>query len=415
MIAIRIRSSVPLNSQLLIIGPPGTGKTTTLIRRLGQKLDREYLNDDERRSADGGEADGALPHADSWMMYTPTDLLKLYLKEAFAREHIAAPDQKLSTWSRFRLDLARNHFRFLRTPNGGGPFILKDAEFFVRTEALDRQTAWYEDFVSWQTGTFWAELQSAAKLLAKAENADARRLSQSLTTIVAKGSTESLARALLSLVHASENVDSLLHKLKEDTDRTIRRSLNLQVNRNPRFLEELAGFLDGLSTADEELDDSEAEEEDEVRTQLPRTRLARAMDAYMSNVRSQARARFSGRTLPRTSNAGRISEWTGNRTLPEDSLRSIGERLQTQAALRCFVGPVRRYINGIAARYRRFRRVRQAEHKWYVADTIGANDVGPLEVDVMLLSAMRTAASLLRDRNFRRNIDDKAFAPLKAT
>jgi DNA polymerase III delta prime subunit len=401
---------LPLNSQLLIVGPPGTGKTTTLIRRLGQKLDREYLDEEERRLADGGQADGAPPHADSWMMFTPTDLLKLYLKEAFAQNRIAAPDQKISTWSRFRLDLARNHFRILRTPNGGGPFILKEGESFTLPNVMDRQTDWFEDFASWQSDDFWAELREAAYLLANSKKAEARRLAQSLTAIVADAATDSIERGMIALVDVAENVDVLLDELKEATDGVIRRSLQLQVNRNRQFLEELALFLDKTDTPDDEPDDPDGEDEEEI--QAPRTRMAAAMSAYMRNLRSQARARFGRRTLGRTTRAGRIAEWIADRTLPEGDLRDIGEGLQTQAALRRFTNPVRRYINGIAGRYRRFRRARQSENNWYV-ETIGGSDVDPLEVDIMLLCAMRATSSLLRDRTIRRNIDDSAYALLK--
>ena len=43
---------LPLGRQLLIVGAPGTGKTTNFIRRLGQKLDIELISAGERRTVE---------------------------------------------------------------------------------------------------------------------------------------------------------------------------------------------------------------------------------------------------------------------------------------------------------------------------------------------------------------------------
>lgn len=402
---------LPLNSQLLIIGPPGTGKTTTLIRRIGQKLDPAHLDESERRLAGNERFDGAVRHSDSWLMFTPTDLLKLYLKEAFARENIAAPDQKISTWVRFRTDLARNHFRILRTPNGGGPFILKENASFIQPGVLARQTTWYEDFAEWQNVEFWSDLRAAAGMLANASNDKARRLSLTLSAIVSDADAQTTASSMTALVEAADQADALLQDIRSASEDIIRRNLTLQVNRDRQMLEELAVFLDTLGAPEDDSDDPDQEEEEEVQT--PRTRMAGAMNAYSRNIRSQARARFGRRSLGRVTRAGRIAEWIGDRTLPDQEMQELGESLQMQSALRRFSGPIRRYIAGIASRYRRYRRTRQSEGRWYIPDNIPASDVEPLEVDVILLSAMRTAATLLHDRTIRRNIDEPGYAQLK--
>jgi len=54
-------------------------------------------------------------------MFTPTELLKQYLKEAFAREGVPASDLRIRTWQDYRRELARNAFGVLRTTTGGAP------------------------------------------------------------------------------------------------------------------------------------------------------------------------------------------------------------------------------------------------------------------------------------------------------
>jgi len=123
-----------LKDNLLILGSPGTGKTTTLIKRLGQKLDEMALNTEELELVKDFPTN--LPHQNSWLMFTPTELLKHYVKEAFNKEGIPAPDNNIKTWSDYRLYLTRQVLDILKSGTGSSTFILDDDKSILNDVAF---------------------------------------------------------------------------------------------------------------------------------------------------------------------------------------------------------------------------------------------------------------------------------------
>lgn len=392
---------LPLDSQLMILGAPGTGKTTTLIRRLGQKVaviqelmgkeSSQFIEDDEEhlRSLLSSEID----HARNWIMFTPTELLKLYVKEAFSRENVPASDERISTWADFRENLARNEFPVLKSAANKGRLIMKDTVATLTPEAETDLIGLFDDFDQWQKAEFWKELQANAELLSENPESRISAIGQKILSNI-KGVDDKIAPATFSSLAAlTETIKEIAEAKKEDADKKIKEALQLQLNKSRTFRDELGAFIDSLSDIDEDMDDQDGDDEDETNT--PSANRSSPLTRYISVSKSYARARAHGKQVSKTSSTGRIIEWLGDRIISEDVAKEIGKSLIVQSELRRFVNPVRAYIDKIPARYRRFRRIKLTEGQWYRNEDFSSLDVHPLEVDIILLAMLRNTDSLI--------------------
>jgi len=400
---------LPLNQQLVLLGPPGTGKTTTLIRRLGQKVDitsPDSLTEEERGLL--AQSDRLRDHATSWLMFTPTNLLKQYLKEAFNREGVPAPDQRLITWERFQRDVARNDFNILRGGNGKGLFVLREQGSLLLPSTEKSLIPWYEDFDREQRANYLEELQDGVRELLRLSDgpiADpdlsrrlqdyAGKLSQHLNTRGGLGVADVLeAIALLD----QDRLQALHDELQTASREVLDRFANLLLNRDRTIFSDLATFLASLNQpADGDPEDEGSTEEDDFAPPSTNQRVA-AMRALQGAMRAQARmkAGLVPSSPAKTSRHARILAWLHDRTDLVLDEKDLGPRLLAAAKLGLFRNPAKRYFEGLARRYRTFRRLRQKENIWYQASGFSAQDIHPLEVDMILLTTLRDGSALVR-------------------
>lgn len=397
---------LPIDRQIAVMGPPGTGKTTTMVRRLRQKLDFAYLEEDEKSLVEGADAAG-LMHADSWILFTPTELLRLYVKEALGKEGVPAHDERLKTWDEYRWDVARNRLGILRKAGGSGLTMPQPADdAWLADGTLLNQIGWFQAFDDWQAEDFINQLQVEATRLAEADDARTAIIGRRVAAALAR-SDGNIVRLIGELAGLREELIALARQLSENTGGTLAYPLKVLASENPGFLDALSVKITAMLAEsrddgdEEEPDDEEGDDEILEDTENARPTLQgrrQVADVFRRAMRTLAMRQASGRRPVASSRAGQILAFLQERDLSVPDLKDVGQILLLQRAAGRIANAPSNYLRRVPARYRRFRRVMRSEGLWYAEKAGSLSQVHPAEVDLIMLCMLNIAGSFQRDR-----------------
>lgn len=253
---------LPISSQLIITGAPGTGKTTVLIKRLSQKSKVEHLSDNEKAGLSIEQIQIMFDSRCSWEMFTPNDLLKNYLKEALSTELLAANENNVKTWSSARINLARDVLKILRTGKTG-IYTKSTFDFLSISEGEDlaRYVSQFTDYyyeVAWQMGVDavtrlkkrkikFEQIPTVDKTLVERVNAFIDKCDDIYRRTLSVHGTNIEDRSFV-LFERLYNLSPEFNELKKKLNAVINRTLRDAIIKNPIVLEEVASIITSSSS-----------------------------------------------------------------------------------------------------------------------------------------------------------------------
>jgi len=224
---------LPFNRKIRIAGAPGTGKTTVLLKRLSQKTKWEFLEPDERKLVGNisWEQDN-----DNWVLFTPSDLLKGYLKDALAKEMLPATDKHVQVYETFRLEILREA-GFIRVGQRGIFSVLDDKETLLKESGYKSVLELSKEFESFLEDLFQNYLQKKIN-----------RFNQQVGLLkpILDAEQESILSKAKELQTASESPDA--YQIREKARRL--RELNLELSRFSQAYQNLIEPLKSFQTFD---------------------------------------------------------------------------------------------------------------------------------------------------------------------
>lgn len=395
---------LPLDQRLVLLGPPGTGKTTTLIRRLAQKRSPEALTGEELEALAAALPGEASRYLSMWAMFSPTELLKLYLRDAFNREGIPAGGDNLRTWNKERLDLARNVLRILRSTDTGRFRLDETAELLSDASGAGVRRL-YEEFAPYFEAEVIRRVTNAYDQLRLADDEELRRRA---AVAIGRRRSEGLLSVpeISSLLGEASQLQPERKRLEEEITQESHRLTNKLILDHKGLLEELTEILPSIVAEErrgEDEDDEDDEDDEEMnlppaqdlRSEAERRQAAARI--LLTALRSLARATARGRSTV-GGRAGRVVKFLGDRLPPTESLAELGARIVTRTHVRTLMQGPRLFVMDAPKVYARFRRRAVKEGRLFKSDadeSVRRGRISPGETDVLILTMLRNTRRLL--------------------
>lgn len=141
---------------IVIIGGPGTGKTTTMIHRLAYLTNTFAIKEDAQKkqnkykltSSQRKQLFEAIKENRDWMFFSPSQMLKEYLANAMKKEGLTNTAEKVWNWKDYCRMILQNNYHLLETTDSNAPFkicYLKDTLFYQGSDIIDTFTNFYLD------------------------------------------------------------------------------------------------------------------------------------------------------------------------------------------------------------------------------------------------------------------------------
>lgn len=142
-----IKRSLLYNGTLAIDGGPGTGKTTSLIQRI--KFLTDYIAIEEYLPNLTKSQKEKITSANNWIFFSPSDLLKQFLKNSMTQEGLLANDETVKVWSNYKSILLKKYK--LINSDTQNPFLVlrrkSDIEFLPsNSKSLKKLIISFENF-----------------------------------------------------------------------------------------------------------------------------------------------------------------------------------------------------------------------------------------------------------------------------
>lgn len=396
---------LPISSCYFLSGPPGTGKTTTLIRRLAQKLDLTVLQDTGDFTAVSNSSKGVEGLKNSWIMFSPTSLLKHWVKEAFAKEDIPATDSRIVIWEDYRRNLARGTLGILTSGTNSGFVMKQDADYLIKDTVNTEQITWFDDYHSYQSNSFLKRMAANSSWLIKSEKDDLSTIGKKCEIGEYNKNKQSIGQILVRIEKLKDEIDKAYTIRSSEIDTLIGKHITLLHNSDPSFIgalrEEIANINSIVKSAnviDTDIDDDEIDDDDPDTNDISvRSGPVRSPAAVLrAALKSYVKAHQKGKDIKQGTRYALLISWLKPDQMLEDMVLSeVGKLMNERKRLATFRNVFTKYLRNSRTLYRSFRRVRTREEKWYSDTPSSGRFLSPEEVDVVILSLFKSATEII--------------------